>query len=65
MAERPPREGVVANDARLVRTRLVRERPDGRINVSSCGFVVTLHGTVDGEEERSRLEALVRGVKGV
>ncbi len=57
-----------ANDAQLiqlVRTRLGRESVKTRINVSSCGFVVTLHGMVEDVDEKSRLETLVRGVSGV
>jgi osmotically-inducible protein OsmY len=37
----------------------------GRINLSSCGSVVTLHGSVRREEERLRIEALVRRIEGV
>jgi osmotically-inducible protein OsmY len=59
-----------ANDAllvQLVRTALGRRRPRGtpRINVSSCSFVVTLHGTVRSAEERDLAEAAVRAVAGV
>jgi osmotically-inducible protein OsmY len=54
-----------ANDAQLI--QLVRSalgrRP--RINVSSCSFVVTLHGITNGEEERDEIEASVRAVQGV
>jgi len=54
-----------ANDALLV--QLVRgalgRRP--RINVSSCSFVVTLHGAVSSAEERDGIEAAVRAVPGV
>jgi osmotically-inducible protein OsmY len=54
-----------ANDALLV--QLVRgalgRRP--RVNVSSCSFVVTLHGTVSGAEERDGIETAVRAVPGV
>lgn len=53
-----------ANDAQLI--QLVRSalgrRP--RINVSSCSFVVTLHGIANGEEERDEIEASVRAVQG-
>jgi osmotically-inducible protein OsmY len=62
-------EAAPANDALLVqvvRTALGR-RPWGtpRINISSCSFVVTLHGTVRSVGERDRVEAAVRGVAGV
>ena len=36
-----------------------------RINVSSCSFVVTLHGLISGAEERKGIEAAVRVVPGV
>lgn len=55
-----------ANDAhliQLVRTALGKE---GRgVNVSSCGFVVTLHGVVESEAFREEIEASVRSVGGV
>ena len=58
-------KAVPANDALLI--QLVRgalgRRP--RINVSSCSFMVTLHGTVNNAEERNRTEAAVRMVPGV
>jgi osmotically-inducible protein OsmY len=54
-----------ANDAllvRLVRGALGRRwRGPSGINVSSCSFVVTLHGTVGNAEERE----VVRAVPGV
>ncbi len=54
-----------ANDALLI--QLVRgalgRRP--RVNVSSCSFVVTLHGAVISAEERDGIEAAVRAVPGV
>jgi osmotically-inducible protein OsmY len=59
----------VANDAMLV--QLVRgafagrSRGTPRINVGSCDFVVTLHGSVSSVEERDRLEAAARAVRGV
>lgn len=56
---------VPANDAQLiqlVRTRLGRTNLKHRINISSCGFVVTLHGAVGDSDERLRLENIVRGV---
>ena len=59
-----------ANDAHLV--QLVREalgrdprtRDLPRINVSSCGLIVTLHGSLLPEQSRAVLE-IVRGVDGV
>ncbi len=59
-----------ANDAQLaqdVRSRLGRERSAGdeRVNVSSCSFVVTLHGMVGNPEEVERISALARSVPGV
>lgn len=59
---------VPENDAhliQLVRTRLGRANVRDRINVSSCGLVVTLHGMVEGAEEMSRLGSVVCGVYGV
>jgi osmotically-inducible protein OsmY len=40
-------------------------RGSARINVGSCNFVVTLHGSVREEGERERFEAVVRAVPGV
>jgi osmotically-inducible protein OsmY len=58
-----------ANDAllvQLVRSALGRRsRRTRRINISSCSFVVTLHGTVGSAEERDGIEAAVRAVAGV
>jgi osmotically-inducible protein OsmY len=58
-----------ANDAllvQLVRSALGRSsRGTSRINVSSCSFVVTLHGAVGSAEEREGIEAAVRAVLGV
>ena len=58
-----------ANDAllvQLVRSALGRcARGTSRINVSSCSFVVTLHGAVGSAEERDGIEAAVRAVPGV
>lgn|GEM_PF-2387111 len=55
-----------ANDAhliQLVRTALGKK---GRgVNVSSCGFVITLYGVVGGEASREEVEAVVRSVGGV
>jgi osmotically-inducible protein OsmY len=60
-----------ANDAHLV--QLVRgalgrrPRPRGRrrINVSSCSFVISLHGTASSARERAGIEAAARAVRGV
>jgi osmotically-inducible protein OsmY len=58
-----------ANDAllvQLVRGALGRgSRGRRRINVSSCSFVVTLHGVAASDEERGEIEATVRRVSGV
>ena len=58
-----------ANDAllaQLVRGALGRRwRGTSGINVSSCSFVVTLHGTVGSVEEREDVETVVREVPGV
>ena len=54
-----------ASDAllvQLVRGALGRR---SRINVSSCSFVLTLHGVISGAEERKGIEAAVRVVPGV
>lgn len=59
------------NDAQLVQLvrgalgRDPRSRGWPRINVSSCSFVVTLHGTASSAEERDEVETLVRTVPGV
>jgi osmotically-inducible protein OsmY len=61
-------EPAPANDAMLVQTvrgALGRRSGRPRINVSSCSFVVTLHGAVESAEERERVEAAVRSVPGV
>ncbi len=69
MASGASRDGRPANDALLV--QLVRgslgRRSSGspRINVSSCSFVVTLHGIAGSAEERDGIEAAVRAVPGV
>jgi osmotically-inducible protein OsmY len=61
--------GAPANDALLVQLvrgalgRHPRVRP--RINVSSCSFVVTLHGTASSAKERDGIGAVVRMVPGV
>jgi osmotically-inducible protein OsmY len=61
----------VANDAllvQLVRGSLGKDaktRELARANVSSCKFVVTLHGRAQGPEERRAIEEVVRRVPGV
>jgi len=65
----PPRVDTPASDAhlaQLVRGALGR-RPRGTsgINVSSCAFVVTLHGTVGNAEDKSEVEEIVKSVGGV
>lgn len=60
-----------ANDAYLIHTvrtflgRDERFRDGPRVNVSSCSFVVSLHGMVDDEERRTAFEEVVRAVPGV
>ena len=58
-----------ANDAllvQLVRGALGRRwRGTSRINVSSCSFVVTLHGAARSVEERENVETIVLTVPGV
>lgn len=60
-----------ANDAMLVQLvrgalgRQLRAGVRSKINVSSCAFVITLHGSVEGEEEAAGIEARVRAVPGV
>ncbi len=61
----------VANDAhlvQLVRGSLRRDAATRRLsrpNVSSCKFVVTLHGCTRTPEERRAFEEVVRRVPGV
>jgi osmotically-inducible protein OsmY len=61
----------VPNDAHLVQLvrgalgRCPRSRGRPRVNVSSCSFVVTLHGTASDAGERDAIAALVRAVPGV
>ena len=61
----------VANDAllvQLVRSSLGRDaktRGLSRPNVSSCSFVITLHGCAGDAEERRIVEEAVRRVPGV
>jgi osmotically-inducible protein OsmY len=63
--------GTPANDAllaQIVRGKLGRHsrlRGGLRINVSSCSFVVTLHGLASSAERRLEIEAAVRAVPGV
>jgi osmotically-inducible protein OsmY len=57
-----------ANDAllvQLVRGALGRRSGGSRINVSSCSFVVTLHGAVGSSQEREGVEAAVSAVPAV
>ena len=60
-----------ANDAllvQLVRGDLGREAKDldlSRVNISSCGFVVTLHGIVTCTEDRGVVEWVVGKTPGV
>ena len=59
-------EAAPANDAQLV--QLVRSalgRRSRGTNISSCSFVVTLHGAVRSAAEREGIEAAVRAVAGV
>ncbi len=64
-------DSAAANDAHLIqnvrsalgRNRLFRD--SGRINVSSCKSVVTLHGIVRCEGDRRGIESLVCEIAGV
>jgi hypothetical protein len=59
-------DGTPANDALLVQLgRGPRSRGEPRINISSCSFVVTLHGLARGAERRREIEVAVRAVPGV
>lgn len=63
-------DSLPANDAmlvQLVRGSLGRRRFGGssRMNISSRGFVVTLHGSVPGREEALAAEDAIRRVPGV
>jgi osmotically-inducible protein OsmY len=68
VASREHHDGTPANDALLV--QIVRgtlgHHPHlsggPRINVSSCSFVVTLHGPASSAERRHEIEAAVRAV---
>ena len=61
----------VANDAhliQLVRGALGRDpsvRGLPRPNISSCGLIISLHGSVRGEEESLLFEEAVRRMPGV
>jgi osmotically-inducible protein OsmY len=60
-------DGTPANDALLVpivRGKLGRDSRL-RVNVSSCSFLVTLHGLASTAERRLEIEAAVRAVPGV
>jgi osmotically-inducible protein OsmY len=65
-ADRPANDALLAQ---LVRGALGRGgRGASGINVSSCSFVVTLHGSVGSLEEReevARVASKVRGVEAV
>ena len=57
-----------ANDAQRAqnaRSALGRSGYSSGLNVSSCGFVVTLHGVVREAAERRGVEEVVRRVEGV
>jgi osmotically-inducible protein OsmY len=65
----PAKADPPANDAllaQLVRGALGRSgRGTSGINVSSCSFVVTLHGSVGSVEERDEFEKIACTVPGV
>jgi osmotically-inducible protein OsmY len=65
----PEKADAPANDAllaQLVRGALGRsERGTSGINVSSCSFVVTLHGSVGSIEERDEAGKIASTVPGV
>jgi osmotically-inducible protein OsmY len=71
VASREQPDGTPANDALLVQIvrgtlgHHPRLRGGPRINVSSCFFVVTLHGLASSAEQRHEIEAAVRAVPGV
>jgi osmotically-inducible protein OsmY len=61
--ERPANDALLAQ---LVRGALGRSgRGTSRINVSSCSFVVTLHGRVGSVEEREQVGRVASEVPGV
>ena len=61
----------VANDAHLIQLvrgalgRNLSARGLPRPNISSCGLIISLHGSVPGPEESLLLEEAVRRVPGV
>lgn len=62
------REKAPANDAQLVqnvRSALGRGGLSSDLNISSCGFIVTLHGAVRDGTERRGVEETVRRIEGV
>ena len=65
------RAATIANDALLVQLvrgslgRDVKMHGLSRPNVSSCKFIVTLHGCARRPEERGAIEEAVRQVPGV
>jgi osmotically-inducible protein OsmY len=65
----PEKADAPANDAllaQLVRGALGRSgRGTSGINVSSCSFVVTLHGSVGSVEERDEIVKIASTVPGV
>jgi osmotically-inducible protein OsmY len=69
MNNAPAKADHPANDAllaQLVRGALGRSgRGTSGINVSSCSFVITLHGSVGSVEERQDIGKVARKVPGV
>jgi osmotically-inducible protein OsmY len=69
MDSKPVKADSPANDAllaQLVREALGRSgRGTSGINVSSCSFVVTLHGSVGSVEERDEVGKVATSVPGV
>ena len=67
--EKPVKSNPPANDAllaQLVRGALGRSgRGTSGINVSSCSYVVTLHGSVESVEERREVGKIASTVAGV
>jgi len=65
----PEKSDAPANDAllaQLVRGALGRSgKGTSGINVSSCSFVVTLHGSVDSLEEKDEVGKIASTVPGV
>lgn len=62
---RPANGAMLAQLVRGALGRRVRDRARSKVNVSSCGFVVALHGSADGAEEAAGIEARARAVPGV